>query len=101
MVKIIVTRALPEVALERLGALGDVWVSTYPRPLTVQELHEAAAGASALVTMPSDRVDAALLAATGPKLKVVATSMPVARRVSPPPTRPTRSWRRPPTWRSR
>ena len=59
MVKIIVTRALPEVALERLGALGDVWVSTYPRPLTVQELHEAAAGASALVTMPSDRVDAA------------------------------------------
>jgi len=72
MVKIIVTRALPEVALERLGALGDVWVSTYPRPLTVQELHEAAAGASALVTMPSDRVDAPLLAATGSKLKVVA-----------------------------
>jgi glyoxylate reductase len=72
MVKIIVTRALPEVALERLGALGDIWVSTYPRPLTVQELHEAAAGASALVTMPSDRVDTALLAATGPKLKVVA-----------------------------
>jgi len=72
MVKIIVTRALPEVALERLGALGDVWVSTYPRPLTVQELHEAAAGASALVTMPSDRVDAALLSAIGPKLKIVA-----------------------------
>jgi glyoxylate reductase len=38
----------------------------------VQELHEAAAGAWALLTMPSDRVDAALLAATGPQLKVVA-----------------------------
>ena len=72
MVKIIVTRALPEVALERLAALGDVWASTYPRPLTVQELHEAAAGASALITMPSDRVDAALLAAVGPQLKIVA-----------------------------
>jgi glyoxylate reductase len=72
MVKIVVTRALPETALERLRALGEVWVSTYPRPLTVQELHEAAAGASALVTMPSDRVDAPLLAATGKNLKIVA-----------------------------
>jgi glyoxylate reductase len=72
VVKIVVTRALPEIALERLRAHGEVWASTYPRPLTVQELHEAAAGASALVTMPSDRVDAALLAATGPQLKVVA-----------------------------
>jgi glyoxylate reductase len=72
MVKIVVTRALPEIALERLRALGEVWVSTYPRPLTVQELHEAAAGVSALVTMPSDRVDSALLEAVGSKLKIVA-----------------------------
>ena len=43
MVKIVVTRALPETALERLRALGEVWVSSYPRPLTVQELHETAA----------------------------------------------------------
>jgi glyoxylate reductase len=72
MVKIVVTRALPEIALERLGALGEVWVSSYPRPLTTQELHETAAGASALVTMPMDRVDAPLLAAAGPTLKIVA-----------------------------
>ena len=72
MVKIVVTRALPEIALERLRALGDVWVSSYPRPLTMQELHETAAGASALVTMPMDRIDAPLLAAAGPDLKIVA-----------------------------
>ena len=111
MVKIVVTRALPEIALERLRAHGEVWASTYPRPLTVQELHEAAAGASALVTMPSDRVDAALLAATGPaaegrrelrrRATTTSTSRRAAPRASPRRTRPTRSSRRPPTWPSR
>jgi lactate dehydrogenase-like 2-hydroxyacid dehydrogenase len=72
VVRIAVTRGLPEVAVERLRALGETWVSDRPRPLTVQELHEAVRGAEAIVSMPTDRIDAELLAAAGPNLKVVA-----------------------------
>ncbi|MDX6378945.1 MAG: glyoxylate reductase, partial [Gaiellaceae bacterium] len=70
--RIVVTRRIPEPALDLLREAGDVWLSPHDRPLTVSELHEAVAGADAVVTMLHDRVDAAYLDAAGPGLQVVA-----------------------------
>jgi glyoxylate reductase len=70
--RIVVARRLPEAALARLAAAADVWVSPHERPLTEAELHAAVAGADALLTMLHDRVDEALLAAAGPRLRCVA-----------------------------
>lgn len=70
--RIAVTRRIPEPALDLLGEAGDVWLSPHDRPLEVPELHAAVAGADAIVTMLHDRVDAALLDAAGPQLRVVA-----------------------------
>jgi glyoxylate reductase len=70
--RIAVTRRIPEPALDLLRDAGDVWLSPHDRPLTVPELHEAVAGADAVVTMLHDRVDAACLDAAGPGLRVVA-----------------------------
>ena len=70
--RIVVTRRIPEPALHLLREAGDVWLSPNDRPLTVPELHEAAAGADAILTMLHDRVDAAYLDAAGPGLRVVA-----------------------------
>jgi glyoxylate reductase len=71
--RIVVLRRIPEPALDLLRAGGDdVWVSPHDRPLTTEELHEAAAGADAILSLLHDRVDGAFLDAAGPQLQVVA-----------------------------
>jgi len=70
--KIVVTRRIPERALELLRDAGEVWVSGHDRPLERSELYAAAAGADALVTLLHDRVDGDLLDAAGPQLRCVA-----------------------------
>jgi glyoxylate reductase len=70
--RVVVTRRIPDPALELLAAAADVWVSPHDRPLEVDELHAAVAGADAVVAMLHDRVDGALLDAAGPALRVVA-----------------------------
>ena len=70
--RIVVTRRVPQPALDRLREAADVWVSPHDRPLTADELREAAAGADALVTLLHDRVDDAVLEAAGPQLRCVA-----------------------------
>jgi glyoxylate reductase len=71
--RIVVMRRIPEPALEALRAGGhDVWVSPHDRPLSTEELHDAAAGADAILTLLHDRVDGAFLDAAGPQLQVVA-----------------------------
>ncbi len=70
--RIVVTRRLPESALDMLRAAGDVWVSPHDRPLSTQELHDAVAGADLVVSLLHDRVDGALLDAAGPQLRCVA-----------------------------
>jgi lactate dehydrogenase-like 2-hydroxyacid dehydrogenase len=72
VVKIVVTRALPDAALDALRELGDLWVNPNDRPLARSDLRRVVAGATALVTMPSDTVDEAVLDAAGKGLKVVA-----------------------------
>jgi glyoxylate reductase len=69
---IVVTRRIPEPALELLRPAGEVWLSPHDRPLTPEELHDAVAGADALITLLHDNVDAQLLDAAGPQLKCIA-----------------------------
>jgi lactate dehydrogenase-like 2-hydroxyacid dehydrogenase len=70
--RIVVTRRIPDPALELLGEHADVWLSPHDRPLERDELYAAAAGADGLVTLLHDRVDDALLDAAGRQLRVVA-----------------------------
>ncbi|MSO58157.1 MAG: D-glycerate dehydrogenase [Thermoleophilia bacterium] len=70
--RIVVTRRIPEPALDLLREAGALWVSEVDRPLTREELHGAIADADAVVTLLHDRVDAAFLDAAGPQLRVVA-----------------------------
>ncbi|GAB3279847.1 2-hydroxyacid dehydrogenase [Parasphingorhabdus pacifica] len=70
--KIVVTRWIPESALESLRTVGDVRVCEQDRPLEVDELHDAVRGADAIVSMLHDRIDADVCAAAGPQLRVVA-----------------------------
>ncbi|RKT86576.1 Lactate dehydrogenase [Saccharopolyspora antimicrobica] len=70
--RIVVTRTVPESAVEVLREAGAVHVCSQDGPLSVPELHDAVRGAHAIVTMLHDRVDAELVAAAGPQLQVVA-----------------------------
>ena len=70
--RIVVTRRIPEPAVELLQEAGDVWVSPHDRPLATDELHAAVAGAEGIVTLLHDRVDDAFLDAAGPQLQIVA-----------------------------
>jgi glyoxylate reductase len=69
--KVFVSRRLPEAGLRRMAAVCalDVWPDRLPPPADV--LGAAAADADGLVTLLTDRVDAALLDAA-PRLKVVS-----------------------------
>lgn len=69
--RVVVTRNLPGGALERLRTSADVVVWPERLPPSPDELRDLAAGAAGLVTMLTDRVDAALLDAC-PDLQVVA-----------------------------
>jgi glyoxylate reductase len=70
--RIVVTGRVPEPALDLLREAGELDAHTQETALTVEELHAAIAGADAVVTLLSDRVDEAFLDAAGPQLKVVA-----------------------------
>lgn len=69
---IVVTRRIPDPALELLQAAGDVWISPHDRPLTTEELQAAVRGADAVISLLHDKVDAALLDAAGRQLKCIA-----------------------------
>lgn len=70
--RIVVTRRLPEVAIQRLDSASELWVSPDDRPLTPRELHDAVRGADAVVTLLHDRVDDAFLDAAGDQLRCVS-----------------------------
>jgi glyoxylate reductase len=71
---IFVTRTLPGGVLAPLDGLGDVVVSPHDRPLRPDELRAAVAGADAVITTLNDRVDAEVLTAAGPRLRIVANT---------------------------
>jgi glyoxylate reductase len=66
-----VTRALPGDALERLSAEHDVEVWPESSPPPAETLRAAAAGADALLTQLTERIDADLLAAA-PSVRAIA-----------------------------
>lgn len=70
--RIVVTRQVPESALEILRGAGEVQVCSQDRPLEVAELHEAVHGAHAIVSMLHDKIDTTVANAAGPQLRVVA-----------------------------
>lgn len=69
--KVFVSRPLPGAAMERLASGFQVGVGPADRATTAEELLEGARDADALVSMLSDRIDEAFLAAC-PRLKLVA-----------------------------
>jgi len=73
MERVFVTRSLPGNALEELRQAGyrvEVWPEFLPPPR--EALLEQVRGAAGLITMLEDRVDAELMDAAGPGLKVIA-----------------------------
>jgi glyoxylate reductase len=71
MAHVFVSRQLPGSALDRLRGAHDVSVWPEHLPPTPEQLREHAAGADALLTLLTDRIDAQLISAA-PKLKVIA-----------------------------
>jgi glyoxylate reductase len=71
MARVFVTRQLPGDALERLGAEHDLNVWPERLPPSPDELRRGAADAEGLLSLPTDRVDAALIAAC-PQLRAIA-----------------------------
>ncbi len=72
MSRVVVTGRIPEVALESLREAHDVDAWDGDGPIERDELLRRVAGADALVTLLTERVDAELLDAAGPQLQVVA-----------------------------
>ncbi|MCK4342609.1 MAG: D-glycerate dehydrogenase [Phycisphaerae bacterium] len=71
--KVVITRRVPPPAVEMLAQAGfAVDLIDQDNPPTPEELLQRARGAAGLITMLSERIDAALLDAAGPDLRVVA-----------------------------
>ena len=72
MSRVVVTGRIPRDGLDLLRAAHDVWAWDEPEPISRDALLGAVPGADALVTLLTERVDAELLDAAGPQLRVVA-----------------------------
>ncbi len=71
--KIFVVRKIPGGALERLFSSGnEVKVSEFDRPLTEEELLQGADGCDALLTLLTDKINADVMDAIGPQLKIIS-----------------------------
>jgi glyoxylate reductase len=69
---IVVAGHIPDAGVDLLRPAGSVWGWKQDDPIPIDELHRRIAGADAVVTLLTTRVDDAFLAAAGPGLKVVA-----------------------------
>jgi glyoxylate reductase len=69
---VIVTRKLPDVVETRMRELFDTRLNVEDRPMTQPELVAAMREADVLVPTVTDRIDEALLAQSGPNLRLVA-----------------------------
>ena len=72
MSRVVVTGRVPEPALEKLRAEHEVDAWEGSDSISRQELLRRVAGADAIVSLLTERIDAELLDAAGPQLKVVA-----------------------------
>ena len=69
---VIITRKLPELVEHRMGELFDSRFNVSDKPMDEATLRQAAAEADVLVPTVTDRIDAAVLEAAGPRLKLIA-----------------------------
>ncbi|PAU92276.1 D-glycerate dehydrogenase [Kocuria sp. WN036] len=72
MSRVVVTGPIPDAAIEKLRAAHEVEMWPDPEPIGREELMRRVAGADAVVSLLTERIDAELLDAAGPQLKVVA-----------------------------
>ncbi|MCC5781823.1 D-glycerate dehydrogenase [Kocuria sp. CCUG 69068] len=72
MSRVVVTGRVPDAAIEKLRAAHEVDAWPGSEPIGREELLHRVAGADAVVSLLTERVDAELLDAAGPQLKVVA-----------------------------
>ncbi|KLU09391.1 D-glycerate dehydrogenase [Kocuria sp. SM24M-10] len=72
MSRVVVTGRVPDAAVEKLRAEHEVDAWPGPQSIDREELLRRVAGADAVVSLLTERVDAELLDAAGPQLKVVA-----------------------------
>jgi glyoxylate reductase len=70
--KVYITRAITKRAVDFLAASCSVEVSGADRPLSREELIEGVRGKDALLTMLNDNIDAELMDAAGPRLRIIA-----------------------------
>lgn len=71
--KVIVTRKLPEPIETRMMELFDAQLNDADAPMTKDELIAAIAEADVLAPTVTDRIDAEVIAAAGPNLKLIAS----------------------------
>ena len=71
-ISVAVTRRLPDAVESRLSELFDVKLRVSDEPMTRAELEEVVKTVDVLVPTVTDRIDAALLAQAGPRLKLLA-----------------------------
>ena len=70
--RVVVTRKLPEAVEERLGALFDAELNPTDSPFDKAALARAARAADVLAPTITDRIDADIIEAAGPRLKLIA-----------------------------
>ena len=71
--RIAVTRALPEPVIAMFAARHDLWINPHDRPLTPDELQQAARDADALIITAFDRLDKAALGKFPDRMRIAAT----------------------------
>ncbi|UKA56320.1 D-glycerate dehydrogenase [Arthrobacter sp. FW305-BF8] len=72
MSRVVVTGRVPDAALEKLRAEHEVDAWTGTESISREELLRRVAGADAIVSLLTERIDGELLDAAGPQLKVVS-----------------------------
>ena len=70
--RIIVAGRIPDAGLDVLRPHGNVWGWKHDEPIEINELYERIAGADAVLTLLTTKVDRAFLDAAGSQLKVVS-----------------------------
>ncbi len=70
--KLLLTRHVPQAAEDRLAATYELTINPQDRPLTAQEWAQAMPLYDAVCPNPTDKVDAAVLATPGSKVRILA-----------------------------
>jgi glyoxylate reductase len=70
--RIVVAGRIPDAGLDVLRPHGNVWGWKHDEPIEINELYERIAGADAVLTLLTTKVDRPFLEAAGPQLKVVS-----------------------------